>query len=105
MTAARQGRPHGVAPPVPVSHVAGAMTTVSSPVIHTARDPAAEATKRRMEENMTLQREEKYELLGMLQYLTDEKGFKPFRVLGPDNPLEDIRYEVFRAQQFIYLLY
>ena len=48
---------------------------------------------------MTLQREEKYELLGRLQYMTDEKGFKPFRVLGPDDSLEDIRYEVFRAQR------
>lgn len=26
-----------------------------------------------------------------------EKGFQPLRALGPDDPIEDIRYEVFRA--------
>ena len=72
---------------------------VPPPVIHAPRDHRAEATRKRMEENVTLQREEKYELLGRLQYLVDEKGFKPFRVLGPDDALEDIRYEVFRANR------
>lgn len=48
---------------------------------------------------LTLQKEEKYELLGRLQYVIDEKGFKPFRVLGPDDSVEDIRYEVFRANR------
>jgi hypothetical protein len=60
---------------------------------------SAVRAKRVMEDNRNLQREEKLELLGRLQYLTDEKGFKPFRVLGPDDALEDIRYEVFRAQR------
>jgi hypothetical protein len=94
--------------PVPVSRAARpapqpnpppAFPMVPPPVIHTPRDPRAEATRKRLEENMTLQREEKLELLGRLQYLTDEKGFKPFRVLGPDDALEDIRYEVFRANR------
>lgn len=76
-----------------------AFPMVPPPVIHTPRDPRAEATRKRLEENLVLQREEKLELLGRLQYLTDEKGFKPFRVLGPDDALEDIRYEVFRANR------
>ena len=76
-----------------------APAAVPAPVIHMKRDPKVEATKRRIQENLTLQKEEKYELLGRLQYLTDEKGFKPFRVLGPDDSLEDIRYEVFRANR------
>jgi hypothetical protein len=68
-------------------------------VIHVRRDPKVEATKKRIQENLTLQKEEKYELLGRLQYVIDEKGFKPFRVLGPDDSVEDIRYEVFRANR------
>lgn len=58
-----------------------------------------DATKKRMEENTQLQKEEKFELLGRLQYFADEKGFKPLRILGPEDDLEDIRYEVFRAQR------
>ena len=72
---------------------------VPTPVIHVRRDPKVEATKKRIQENLTLQKEEKYELLGRLQYVIDEKGFKPFRMLGPDDTLEDIRYEVFRANR------
>jgi hypothetical protein len=64
-----------------------------------AADARAEANQKRMEENLVLQREEKLELLGRLQHFMDDKGFKPFRVLGPDDALEDIRYEVFRAQR------
>ena len=75
------------------------MPFVPPSVIHAPRDPRMEATRKRLEENQTLQKEEKYELLGRLQYLTDEKGFKPFRILGPDDTLEDIRYEVFRANR------
>lgn len=74
-------------------------TAVPSPVVHLPRDPKVEATKKRIQENLALQKEETYELLGRLQYLIDEKGFKPFRVLGPDDSLEDIRYEVFRANR------
>lgn len=92
LPAPRAARP---APPIPPP----AFSMVPPPVIHTPRDPRAEATQKRLEENLTLQREEKLELLGRLQYLTDEKGFKPFRVLGPDDALEDIRYEVFRANR------
>ena len=69
------------------------------PVIHAPRNSSVEATRRRMEENLKLQREEKLDLLGKLQFYTDEKGFKPFRALGPDDSLEDIRYEVFRANR------
>lgn len=72
---------------------------VPSPIVHVPRDPKVEATKKRIQENLALQKEETYELLGRLQYLIDEKGFKPFRVLGPDDSLEDIRYEVFRANR------
>ena len=58
-----------------------------------------DATKKRLEENAALQKEEKFDLLGRLQYFAEEKGFKPLRVLGPEDDLEDIRYEVFRAQR------
>ena len=60
-----------------------------------------ESVKRRLSENELLQREEKLELLTQLHYYTDEKGFKPFKVLTVDDTLEDIRYEFFRAQRDI----
>lgn len=46
-----------------------------------------------------MEKEEKLELLGKLHYHIDEKNFRPFRDLGPDDSIEDIRYEVFRAQR------
>lgn len=79
------------APPVPAA--------APLPPPSAAQEANMEAMKRRVEENRSLQKEEKYELLGRLQYFTDERGFKPFRVLGPEDSLEDIRYEVFRAQR------
>jgi hypothetical protein len=39
------------------------------------------------------------ELLSRLQTYIREKGFQPFRPMGPDDPIEDLRYEVFRAQR------
>jgi hypothetical protein len=75
------------------------MAKVPSPVSYIPGDPRAEASKNCIQENLNLQKEETYELLGRLQYLIDEKGCIPFRVLGPDDSLEDIRYEVFRANR------
>ena len=46
-----------------------------------------------------LERQEKLELLGRLQYIMDEKGFRPFRPLMMEDSIEDIRYEVFRAKR------
>ena len=58
-----------------------------------------DSVRARLEQNRNLQREEKMELLGRLHYFMDEKGFRPFKTLGPEDSLEDIRYEVFRAQR------
>lgn len=55
--------------------------------------------RHRLKENRQLQHEEKMELLGKLQYFTDEKGFRPLKVLGMQDAIEDIRYEFFRAQR------
>jgi hypothetical protein len=68
-------------------------------VVFAAPGETAESVKARLEQNRNLQREEKMELLGRLHYFMDEKGFRPFKALGPDDSLEDIRYEVFRAQR------
>ena len=58
-----------------------------------------DSVRQRLGENEMLQREEKLELLGRLQYYSDEKAFKPFKILTADDSLEDIRYEFFRAQR------
>lgn len=68
-------------------------------VLYANPGETAESVKARLEQNRNLQREEKMELLGRLHYFMDEKGFRPFKVLGPEDSLEDIRYEVFRAQR------
>ena len=39
------------------------------------------------------------ELLGKLQFFIHDKGFRPFRDLTLEDPVEDIRYEVYRAQR------
>jgi hypothetical protein len=90
-------RPQFVARNVPATF--GSVMSSAIPMPTPALEARAEAHRKRVEENRQLQREEKLELLGRLQYFSDEKGFKPFRVLGPDDTLEDIRYEVFRAQR------
>ena len=46
-----------------------------------------------------VEREEKLELVGRLQYYVNERGFRPFRELTADDPVEDLRYEVFRASR------
>jgi hypothetical protein len=55
--------------------------------------------ERRRQHNEKLEREEKLELLSRLQYFIEDRGFKPFRDLGVDDAIEDIRYEVFRAKR------
>lgn len=69
------------------------------PVVYGTPGETTDSVKARLEQNRSLQREEKMELLGRLHYFMDEKGFRPFKVLGPEDSLEDIRYEVFRAQR------
>lgn len=58
------------------------------------RPPKNEERKRR---NDQVEHEEKLELLSRLQYFIQEKAFQPFRDLGAEDSIEDIRYEVFRA--------
>lgn len=68
-------------------------------VVYAAPGETADSVRARLEQNRALEREEKMELLGRLHYFQTEKGFRPFKVLGPEDTIEDIRYEVFRAQR------
>ena len=68
-------------------------------VVYAHPGETASSIKARLEQNRALEREEKMELLGKLHYFENEKGFRPFKVLGPEDSIEDIRYEVFRAQR------
>ncbi len=93
-------------PTTPVRTPAPVFAPKSVPAVKSPRPPrhkprGESPLRRRRAENEQLQREEKLELLGRLQHFIEEKGFKPFRYLSPEDSLEDIRYEFFRAKREI----
>lgn len=57
--------------------------------------------KYRRESQKEDENQEKYELLSRLQHLEQEKGYKAFRALTPEDSIHDIRYEFFRANRDI----
>lgn len=66
---------------------------ISSASVRTTAPP-----KQSMNEfNRRIEQDEKMELLSRLHTMMEEKGYKPHRLLTLDDPLEDIRYEHFRA--------
>ncbi len=74
----------------------------SSDDVSVRRDPTPPRRHRKHKKSsrrLEIEREEKLELLGRLQFFMQEKGFQPLRALGPDDPIEDIRYEVYRANR------
>lgn len=55
----------------------------------------------RLQHSKRLLEEEKLDLLARLQTFIDEKHFRPFKTMSPNDKIEDIRYEFFRAQREI----
>lgn len=63
------------------------------------RPPKTRRRHQEPEHRSNVEREEKLELLNKLQFYIKERGFQPFRELTIEDPIEDLRYEVFRASR------
>ena len=62
-------------------------------------DDAPASVRSRMRENEKISEEEKLDMLSRLDQLVNEQGYKPVRILTPQDSIEDVRYELFRAER------
>ena len=62
-------------------------------------EDAPASVRSRMRENEKISEEEKLDMLVRLQQLIDDGQFKPVRILTPQDSIEDVRYELFRAER------